>query len=165
MDEDDTSSSFKASKRKPSILSKKASLSSFFRAKPKSGLAAEVKQDERQVFAKARRSGDESLTMTRLKGEKLGLRFDKNLVEGKYLHLVEVFASSLADRYGLVAGDLIETINGMSYADPVDAVQVLRATEGDIVLVLKPQISSGGALAEEQPSRNRRTSEVQMLWM
>lgn len=94
----------------------------------------------------------QKVSMRRGQGDKIGMRFGKELVDGRFLVLEEVASDSLAARHGLKAGDVIEQINGMKHASAIDAVKALREAHGDIDLIVSPRNRAAGeAMQRERP--------------
>ncbi|KAJ1619636.1 hypothetical protein T492DRAFT_1084191 [Pavlovales sp. CCMP2436] len=86
----------------------------------------------------------ELLVMHKREGDKLGMRFAKDLVDGRFLLLEEVAPGSLAAKNGMKAGDLIDSINGTKYTDSVSAVKALRETQGGLEIMLSPRNRAAG---------------------
>lgn len=166
-DEEEETSSFKGTPTKSVPVVKRPSFNLFRR--PKNRLSQEH-VDETQIFAKIRRSGDEELVITRHpsdKTSKIGVRFDAELLDGK-LNCVEVFPGSLAEKYGLMSGDLIEQINGVRYDDPTEAALALRELYGAIELKLAPRSISRPHLKPGEvpmPAPMATNNAASMLWM
>ncbi|KAJ1619640.1 hypothetical protein T492DRAFT_1084221 [Pavlovales sp. CCMP2436] len=81
-------------------------------------------------------AGDKfKVVIDKREGDKLGMRFAEDLVDG-FMLLKAVAPGSLAEHYGMQAGDLIESINGTSFTDSESAVKVLRESQGGLEIML-----------------------------
>lgn len=80
--------------------------------------------------------GMRTVIIIRAQEDRLGIRLKPHLRDDKFLVLDAVTPGLLAYKAGLKAGDLIATINGEAYTNPVAAVKVLRASFGRIEITL-----------------------------
>lgn len=85
-------------------------------------------------------------------GQPLGLRLGRELVDERLL-VEEVLAGSAAARHGLEAGDVIERVNGAAFASASDAAKALRASRGEVEIVITSRERAAGEAPLAPPRR------------